>query len=48
MQLIKRSDWLWEIPQTGDIRVPGRIYASARMVDDMRGEASIEEARAII
>jgi tRNA-splicing ligase RtcB (3'-phosphate/5'-hydroxy nucleic acid ligase) len=38
MQLIKRSDYLWEIPRTGDMRVPGRIYASAHMIDEMRDD----------
>jgi tRNA-splicing ligase RtcB len=43
MQLIRRRDWLWEIPQTGAMRVPGRIYASARMIDEMREDPCLTQ-----
>src|SRR5215472_13173751 len=43
MQLIRRSDWLWEIPQTGAMHVPGRVYASARMIDDMRSDPCLTQ-----
>jgi tRNA-splicing ligase RtcB len=29
------SDYIWEIPRTGDMRVPGRIFASEKLVRDM-------------
>ena len=34
------SDYIWEVPKTGDMRVPGRIYTSASMIK----EGNIEEA----
>jgi tRNA-splicing ligase RtcB (3'-phosphate/5'-hydroxy nucleic acid ligase) len=43
MQLVKRSDWLWEIPQTGAMRVPGRVYASAQMIDQMRDDPCLTQ-----
>jgi len=37
----KLSDFVWEIPQSGDMLVPGRIYASEELLgpllDDVRG-----------
>src|SRR3990172_8347732 len=32
--LNKISDYVWEIPQEGEMRVPGRIFASAELVED--------------
>jgi len=29
------TDHIWEIPRTGDMRVPGRIFASEKLVRDM-------------
>ncbi len=31
----KITDYLWEIPQTGDMRVPGRIFASEKLIVEM-------------
>ncbi|MCB9527351.1 MAG: RtcB family protein [Myxococcales bacterium] len=39
------DDWRWEIPQTGGMRVPGRIYASRRMVRDIQSDRSPEQVR---
>ena len=33
--LNRLSEHIWEIPQTGDMRVPGRIFASEKLVRDM-------------
>jgi tRNA-splicing ligase RtcB len=33
--LHKIGDFLWEIPQHGDMRVPGRIFASEKLVQEM-------------
>ncbi|MBI5406775.1 MAG: RtcB family protein [Nitrospirae bacterium] len=32
--LNKISDYVWEIPREGEMRVPGRIFASAELVED--------------
>ena len=31
----KISDYLWEIPQQGEMRVPGRIFASEKLIREM-------------
>ncbi|MGH7818171.1 MAG: RtcB family protein, partial [Candidatus Binatia bacterium] len=36
IELRRLSDQLWEIPKRGGMRVPGRIYASARQIDELR------------
>ncbi len=33
--LHKISDYLWEIPKQGDMRVPGRIFASEKLIQEM-------------
>lgn len=33
--LHKISDYIWEIPAEGDMRVPGRIFASAELVEEL-------------
>ena len=34
MELVKIHDYLWEIPKTGRMRVPGRIYATRDLLAD--------------
>jgi tRNA-splicing ligase RtcB len=36
---------VWEIPRSGDMRVPGRVYASDRLMEDIRGDQSLEQVR---
>src|ERR1019366_4884647 len=43
MDLIKLSDHLWEIPKTGAMRVPGRVYASAKMIEGMREDPALTQ-----
>jgi tRNA-splicing ligase RtcB (3'-phosphate/5'-hydroxy nucleic acid ligase) len=43
MELIRRSEFLWEIPQTGAMRVPGRVYASGKMIDAMRDDPCLTQ-----
>ena len=33
--LHKINDFVWEIPMTGEMRVPGRIFASEKLVQEM-------------
>lgn len=42
---IKINDWLWEIPKSfrQDMRVPARIYASEKMLDDILEDRSIAQ-----
>ncbi len=37
------QDYLWEIPKHGNMRVPGRVYASREMMNDIQKDASLEQ-----
>ncbi len=41
--LIKIDDYTWELPRTGSMRVPGRIYASAAMIETIRREDALTQ-----
>lgn len=43
--LIKITDWLWEIPRSfrGDMRVPARIFASEKMLADILKDHSLDQ-----
>jgi len=43
VELIKIHDYLWEIPKRGAMLVPGRIYANAHMIDELRDDPSLEQ-----
>jgi tRNA-splicing ligase RtcB len=43
MELQKISDFLWEIPRHGAMRVPGRIYASQQMIDELRDDPALTQ-----
>lgn len=43
MELIRLSDYLWEIPKSGPMLVPGRIYASAKMIDELRDDPALTQ-----
>ncbi len=34
-KLVKINDYEWEIPKRGDMRVPGRIFASKKLLEEM-------------
>ena len=40
-QLIQIDEYIWEIPRTGNMRVPGRVYASAAMIEGLRQEGAL-------
>ncbi|HYW68152.1 MAG TPA: RtcB family protein [bacterium] len=37
------DDCVWEVPRTGGMRVPGRVYADERLMPHIRGEKSLEQ-----
>ncbi len=43
MELKKINDYLWEIPKTGGMRVPGRIYASEEFLDAIKQDDSLKQ-----
>jgi len=45
MDLRKIDDNTWEIPAEGEMKVPARIYASARLLEDIRRDQTLVQAR---
>ncbi len=43
MELIRKTDYLWEIPREGRMRVPARIYANERLMEDIRRDQSFSQ-----
>jgi tRNA-splicing ligase RtcB len=43
MKLIRKSSVLWEVPMEGRMRVPGRIFANERMIEEIRREDSFTQ-----
>ncbi|MFQ5605686.1 MAG: RtcB family protein [bacterium] len=44
MKIRKVTDYLWEIPKEGKMRVPARIYATEKMMDVIRSDNAPEQA----
>ncbi len=43
IELKKINDYLWEIPKSGGMRVPGRVYTSEEMLKDIRQDKALEQ-----
>src|SRR5260370_16418122 len=43
MERKRIQDYLWEMPMSGAMRVPGGIYASKRILDDIRDDPALEQ-----
>ncbi|RKY89459.1 RNA-splicing ligase RtcB [candidate division KSB1 bacterium] len=43
IKITKIENCIWEIPKTGKMRVPGRVYASDQMMDDIRADQSLQQ-----
>ena len=43
IQLNRVEDYLWEIPRQGDMRVPGRIYASEKLMAGLKEDNSLRQ-----
>jgi tRNA-splicing ligase RtcB (3'-phosphate/5'-hydroxy nucleic acid ligase) len=43
MELKRIHDYLWEIPRTGGMRVPGRVYADAAILGAVREEGGLQQ-----
>ena len=40
----KLNDYLWELPKTGGMRVPARIYATEEMIAQIVGDKAPQQA----
>jgi len=45
MELSRIDDNTWEIPAEGEMKVPARVYASARLLEDIRRDHTLVQAR---
>ena len=45
IKLRRIGDDCWEIPREGDMRVPGRVYADAALLEHIRQDTSLEQVR---
>jgi len=45
MELRRINEYTWEIPKHGEMRVPAVIYASSRLLDTVRKDQTLEQAR---
>jgi len=43
MELIQKNQYLWEIPKTGGMRVPGRIYTNSSMICSIKEEEAFKQ-----
>ena len=43
IKLNRLEDYLWEIPRQGGMRVPGRIYASEKLMAGLKGDNSLRQ-----
>ncbi len=43
INLKKIHDYLWEIPKKGGMLVPGRVYATERMLKDIQKDKALEQ-----
>jgi tRNA-splicing ligase RtcB len=45
MELKKVSEYIWEIPKQGEMNVPARIYASHKLLESVKHDQTLEQAR---
>ncbi len=45
MELHKVNDWTWEIPKQGNMRVPAIIYASAKLLETVKHDLTLQQLR---
>jgi len=45
MELTRIHDYLWEIPRSGAMRVPGRVYLSRKLLDEIRDDPCLEQVK---
>jgi tRNA-splicing ligase RtcB (3'-phosphate/5'-hydroxy nucleic acid ligase) len=43
--LVRIKPWLYELPKRGGMRVPGRIYASAELMESQKADEAVEQVR---
>ena len=44
-ELKKISENVWEIPKTGNMNVPGRIFASKELIEDIKNDKTLDQVK---
>ncbi len=44
-ELVRIRPWLYEIPKSGGMRVPGRVYATPELMESQKSDESIQQVR---
>ena len=42
-ELLRTGQWTWELPATGGMLVPGRIFADESLIDALSGDGSLTQ-----
>src|SRR4030042_7146449 len=45
MELHKKTDFIWEIPKQGEMKVAAIIYASSRLLESIRNDLTLQQAQ---
>ncbi|MGH7570944.1 MAG: RtcB family protein [Gemmatimonadota bacterium] len=45
VELERTGPFVWEIPRSGEMRVPGRVFASEELMADIRHDQSLQQVR---
>jgi tRNA-splicing ligase RtcB len=45
MQIEQIDDYRWRLPRSGGMRVDGIVYADRAMMEEIRGDQSLEQVR---
>jgi tRNA-splicing ligase RtcB len=45
MELLRKSEFVWEIPRHGEMKVPATIYASSHLLESVRKDLTLQQAR---
>jgi tRNA-splicing ligase RtcB len=43
MEFVRKGEYVWELPPEGGMRVPGRIFASERLMEDIRDDVAARQ-----
>ncbi|MCX8161178.1 MAG: hypothetical protein N3G18_09685 [Candidatus Saccharicenans sp.] len=44
MEIVRVSEFIWEIPKSGEMKVPARIYASAALIELAKRDQTLQQA----
>ena len=47
MDIKKVTDYIWEIPKSGTMNVPARIFANAKLLEKMKQDLTIKQVQSV-